>query len=86
MKKYVLNVDGMMCGMCEAHVNDAVRKAANVQKVTSSHSSGKTEITCDDSIDIEAVKAAIEKEGYKVSAVTEEAKSEGLLSKLFKKK
>lgn len=22
-----VQVDGMMCGMCEAHVNDAVRKA-----------------------------------------------------------
>ena len=27
MTKYTLVVDGMMCGMCEAHINDAVRKA-----------------------------------------------------------
>ena len=27
MLKYTLKVDGMACGMCEAHVNDAVRKA-----------------------------------------------------------
>ncbi len=85
MKKYVFSVDGMMCGMCEAHVNDAVRKAANVQKVTSSHKSGKTEIIGDD-INVEAIKTAIEEEGYKVSAVTEEDKPDGLLSKLFKKK
>ena len=30
-----VQVDGMMCGMCEAHVNDAVRKAFPVKKVTS---------------------------------------------------
>ena len=27
MWKYTIQVDGMMCGMCESHVNDAVRIA-----------------------------------------------------------
>ena len=27
MYQTTVGVDGMMCGMCEAHVNDAVRKA-----------------------------------------------------------
>ena len=27
MYKTTLKIDGMMCGMCEAHVCDAVRKA-----------------------------------------------------------
>lgn len=72
MKKYVLTVDGMMCGMCEKHVNNAVRNAANVKEVASSHESGKTEIICEDAIDIEAVKAAIDEEGYKVLSVSEE--------------
>ena len=27
MIETVVKVDGMMCGMCESHVNDAVRKA-----------------------------------------------------------
>ena len=87
MKKYVLKVDGMMCGMCEAHVNNAVRQAANVTDVKSSHSKGTTEITCENDIDVEAVKAAIEKEGYKVSSVVSEAKEEkqGFFAKLFKK-
>ena len=37
MTKTVLKIDGMMCGMCESHVNDAIRKAFPVKKVTSSH-------------------------------------------------
>ena len=37
MIKTTVKVDGMMCGMCESHVNDAVRKAFQVKKVTSSH-------------------------------------------------
>ena len=37
MLKITLEVEGMQCGMCEAHVNDTVRKAFPVKKVTSSH-------------------------------------------------
>ena len=44
MYQTTVGVDGMMCGMCEAHVNDAVRKAFPVKKVTSSHSKGQTVI------------------------------------------
>ena len=42
MWKYTVRVDGMMCGMCEAHVNDAIRKNFAVKKVSSSHSKGET--------------------------------------------
>lgn len=41
MLKITVQVDGMMCGMCEAHVNDAVHKAFPVKEVTSSHSKGR---------------------------------------------
>ena len=86
MKKYVLAVDGMMCGMCEAHVNNAGRAASNVIDVKSSHSKGTTEITCESEIDVEAVKSAIEKEGYKVLSVKEATdEKQGFFAKLFKK-
>ena len=42
MVQTTLKVDGMMCGMCESHINDAVRNAFSVKKVTSSHSKGQT--------------------------------------------
>ena len=44
MWKYTVEVNGMMCGMCEAHVNDAVRKACPVKKVSSSRSKNQTEV------------------------------------------
>ena len=71
MKKYLLKVNGMMCGMCEKHVNAAVRKAAEISDVTSSHESGTTEITCESPIDAEAVKAAIIEAGYEVEEIRE---------------
>lgn len=51
MVKITLDIDGMACGMCEAHVNDAVRKAFAVKKVSSSHSKGQTEIIADQPLD-----------------------------------
>ena len=44
MWKYTVQVDGMMCGMCESHVNDAVRKAFPVKKVSSSRSKKETTV------------------------------------------
>ena len=41
MVKTTLKIDGMMCGMCEAHMNDAIRAAFKVKKVTSSHANGR---------------------------------------------
>ena len=40
-----IKVGGMMCSMCEAHINDAVRAACSVKKVTSSHSKGETAVS-----------------------------------------
>ena len=34
MLQYTIVVEGMACSMCEAHVNDAIRKAFPVKKVT----------------------------------------------------
>ena len=72
MTKYTLSVDGMQCGMCEAHVNDAVRKAFPVKKVTSSHSKGETVVITEGAIDEQALTDFINKTGYTVQSVTSE--------------
>lgn len=41
MVKTTLGIDGMMCGMCESHMNDAIRNNFDVKKVTSSHSKNR---------------------------------------------
>lgn len=32
MLKFAVKVDGMQCGMCEAHINDTIRKMFQVKK------------------------------------------------------
>lgn len=72
MVRIILDIEGMACGMCEAHVNEAVRKAFAVKKVTSSHSKGKTEILAEAPIDDGKLKSAIEATGYKVLGIRTE--------------
>ena len=44
MTETKVKISGMACGMCEAHVNDCIREAFSVKKVTSSHAKGETVI------------------------------------------
>jgi len=85
MVQITLKIDGMACGMCESHVNEAVRKSFAVKKVTSSHSKGETVIIAEEPIGHEKIISEIGKTGYKVTDIKEEPyEKKGLFS--FKKK
>ena len=60
MKQIILQVDGMMCGMCESHVNDAIRRAFPVKKVSSSHTKGKTVILTEEDLSEEEIRKTVE--------------------------
>ena len=70
MIETTVKVDGMMCGMCEAHVSDAIRDALPVEKVTASHTKGQAVILSETPLDEEALWAAIGKTGYEVQGVS----------------
>lgn len=72
MIKITIDVEGMACGMCEAHINDAVRQNFSVTKVTSSHSKGITEIIAPDMLDEERLKSVITATGYTVKGMRTE--------------
>ena len=73
MWKYTVQVDGMMCGMCESHVNDAVRKAFSVKKVTSSWSKNETTVLAETELDEKALRSAISATGYEVGEIRKES-------------
>ena len=56
MTKYTVMVDGMQCGMCEAHINDAIRTAFPIKKVTSSHTKKRTIILSEEPINEQILK------------------------------
>lgn len=66
MQQITLKIDGMHCSMCEAHINEIVRKNDLKLKVKSSHLKNETKIITDHQIDINEIKSNIEKDGYRV--------------------
>ena len=72
MVKTVLKIDGMMCGMCEAHMNDLICKNFKVKKVTSSAKDGETVIISDAELDIPWAKKQIKDIGYELVDYTSE--------------
>ena len=67
MVKIIVEVEGMACGMCEAHINEAVRNEFAVKKVTSSHTKKQTVIIMENDIDEQKLKDVIAKSGYKAA-------------------
>ena len=60
MIETTVKVEGMMCGMCESHVNEAVRKAfPEAKKVSSSHTKGQTVIQSEQQLDEQKLRDAI---------------------------
>lgn len=85
MTKYTVMVEGMQCGMCEAHVNDAVRRALPVKKVTSSHAKKQTVILSEEPISEATLQKIIHDTGYQVLSVESEPyEKKGLFSKFRK--
>ena len=67
MYKTTLKIDGMMCGMCEAHINDVIRKnVPSAKKVSSSHAKGVTVFESEILPDGEMLKKAIAETGYEL--------------------
>jgi copper chaperone CopZ len=64
MIKVYLDVEGMRCSMCEAHVNDIVRKTSKVKKVKASHKKKEVLIIMEDDKDINNIISAINSLGY----------------------
>ncbi len=85
MVKTTVRISGMMCGMCEAHINDAVRAAFPVKKVRSSHIKGETVILSQTPIDRERLRQAISATGYIMLSVSEETVKKKSLLALFSK-
>lgn len=79
MFKYTAEVKGMMCSMCEAHSNDAIRKAFSVKKVTSNHSKNEVVIITEEEITNEQLKKIYDDLGYDLLSVRKEPAKKGLL-------
>ena len=67
MNKYSLNVEGMMCGMCEAHVQDAVRKVVPAAKKVKANRKKNLVTFKAEEVDNELLIKTINETGYTAS-------------------
>ena len=85
MKEYILKIDGMMCPMCEAHVNDSIRNNFSVKKVEASHTKKQCVIIADE-LDEEKLKSVMDETGYQLLSVeVQPYEKKGFFSKFGKK-
>lgn len=85
MTKTTLKIEGMMCGMCEAHVNDAIRNAFDVKKVTSSHKDKETVVISENPLDKAILETTIKNLGYELLDVSSEQYKKGGIFSFLKK-
>ncbi|MBR3560520.1 MAG: heavy metal translocating P-type ATPase [Oscillospiraceae bacterium] len=67
--KITLDVEGMMCQHCEARVKKALEAVEGVVSATASHESNTAVVETNGNVDAAALKAAVEAQDYKVTAV-----------------
>ena len=72
MTTITVNVTGMMCVHCEAHVNKAIKEAFGVEDVVSSHEKGTTVIQAPQKLDEDKIREVIKEAGYEVTGITQE--------------
>ena len=80
-----VKIDGMMCGMCESHINDAIRNAFSVKKVSTSRSKGEADIISEEPIDEAKLRETITKTGYDFVSMTSKPYEKHALFAFLKK-
>ena len=65
-----LEVEGMMCGHCEAHVKEALEKVPGVVSAKADHGAGTAVVELSGEVADAALVAAVEACGYKVGGVS----------------
>ena len=65
MTKITLKIEGMVCGMCEAHICDVIRKTvSSAKKVTASKAKGEASFLAEESVDAQALTKAVNDTGH----------------------
>ena len=64
-----MNIEGMMCGHCEARVKKALEALDAVSEAAVSHESGTAVVTLSSDISDEKLKETVEAEDYKVTSI-----------------
>ena len=79
MNKYILTINGMRCGMCEAHVQNEIRKSIKVKIVKASNIKGELIVISELELSEDDFHNILDKTGYEIKSY----KHEEAVKKLF---
>ncbi len=68
MNKYILGIDGMRCGMCEMHVEEAIKKVISAKRVAASHINKNVVIITEENLDEYDFEKALKETGYRITS------------------
>lgn len=66
MKNIILNVEGMACGGCEKRIQNALSKVDGVKEVVANHTTGKVNLTIEDTLEEKNLKNIISELGFEI--------------------
>ena len=72
MIQTTVGIEGMMCEMCEAHINDAIRRAFDVRSAKASRRKKHCVVVSEEPLDEDALRAAIAGVGYECTSISTE--------------
>lgn len=64
-----MNIEGMMCGHCEARVKKCLENLTEVQEADVSHENGTAVVTLKSDVSDDVLKKAVEEQDYKVTSI-----------------
>lgn len=68
MNKYILGIDGMRCGMCQIHVEEAIERNIKVKKAKASHVKNELVVITELELSEEDFRKALESTGYRITS------------------
>lgn len=83
MIQTTIGIDGMMCEMCEAHINDAIRKNFTVKSAKSNRKKKQCVVVSDAPLDEQRIRSVIANTGYDLLSITSEPFQKKKLFGLF---
>lgn len=72
MTKTTVGIEGMVCPMCEAHINDVIRRSFPVRSAKADRRRKRCVIVSEQPLDEAALRAAISSTGYEVTSFSSE--------------
>lgn len=72
MTQTTIGIDGMMCEMCEAHINDAIRRNFTVKSAKPNRKKKQCVVVSEEPLDEDKIRSVIGETGYDLLSITSE--------------